>query len=80
LPYNRSKPDVVVMAVTSQLRPSLALGEVWLGQWQAAMLLRPSAIKPVFATLEQSLIIRRLGALAAGDLAGLRKAISDVIG
>jgi mRNA interferase MazF len=26
--YNRVKPDVVVMAVTSQLRPSPGLGEV----------------------------------------------------
>ncbi len=26
--YNRTKPDVVVMAVTSQFRPSPTLGEV----------------------------------------------------
>lgn len=51
--YNQAKPDVVVMAVTSQLRPSPTLGEVWLGQWQEAGLLKPSAVKPVFATLEQ---------------------------
>ncbi len=27
--YNRAKPDIVVMAVTSQLRPNPTLGEVW---------------------------------------------------
>jgi mRNA interferase MazF len=27
--YNVAKPDVVVMAITSQFRPSPALGEVW---------------------------------------------------
>ena len=37
--YNRDKPDVVVMAITSQFRPSPALGEVWVGDWQAAKLL-----------------------------------------
>ena len=58
--YNRAKPDVVVMAVTSQLRPSPVLGEVWISQWQAAGLIKPSAVKPVFATLEQRLIIRQL--------------------
>jgi mRNA interferase MazF len=56
--YNASKPDIVVMAVTSQLRASALLGEVWLQDWQAARLLKPSAIKPVFATLEQVIVIR----------------------
>jgi mRNA interferase MazF len=34
--YNRSWPDVVVMAVTSQLRPTPVFGDVWVGEWQAA--------------------------------------------
>jgi mRNA interferase MazF len=78
--YNTAKPDVVVMAITSQLRPALGLGEVWVGQWQAAGLLKLSAIKPVFATLEQALVIRQLGTLAAGDQASLRKAIAETLG
>jgi mRNA interferase MazF len=56
-----------MMPVTSQLRPTPILGEVWLRQWQAAGLIKPSAVKPVIATLEQGLVIRRLGALAAED-------------
>jgi mRNA interferase MazF len=78
--YNLARPDVVVMAVTSQLRPSPALGEVWVRQWQAAGLIKPSAIKPVFATLEQRLVIRRLGGLAVGDQETLRQAIAGTIG
>jgi len=34
----------------------------------------------VFATLEQALIIRRLGGLAAVDQAALRKAIHEILG
>jgi mRNA interferase MazF len=49
--YNSSKPDVVVMAVTSQLRPTSTLGDVRIGDWQAAGLIKPSAIKSVFARL-----------------------------
>ncbi len=79
LGYNQVKPDVVVMAVTSQFRPSPALGEVWIDQWQAAGLLKPSAVKPVFATLEQGLIIRPLGKLAAADHAALKKAIAKIL-
>ena len=78
--YNLAKPDIVMMAITSQLRPTPALGEVWLSQWQAANLIKPSAIKPVFATLEQAMIIRQLGTLDAADQAALRQAISQILG
>lgn len=78
--YNRARPDVVVMAITSQLRPNSVPGEVWIGQWREAGLVKPSAVKPVFATLEQGLVIRQLGRLTADDLAALRKAVSETIG
>jgi mRNA interferase MazF len=78
--YNRSKPDVVVMAITSQFRRLPAIGEVWIGQWQSAGLLKPSAIKPVFATIEQSIVVRQLGTLAPADKASLKGAIGKVIG
>jgi mRNA interferase MazF len=78
--YNRARPDVVVMAVTSQLRPNSAYGEVWIKQWQEAGLIKPSAVKPLFATLEQRLVIRRLGNLAEGDRTTLRTAIHETIG
>jgi mRNA interferase MazF len=78
--YNRAKPDVVIMAITSQFRPTATLGEVWVSGWQAANLLKPSAIKPVFATLEQGLLIRLLGRLREPDLTALRTAIGSVLG
>ena len=78
--YNTAKPDVVVMAVTSQLRPAPALGEVWVGEWQLAGLLKPSAIKPVFATIEQRLVIRQLGMLHSADQVVLRQAITETLG
>jgi mRNA interferase MazF len=78
--YNLARPDLIMMAITSQLRPTPSLGEVWLRQWQAAGLLKPSAVKPVLATLEQGLVIRKLGVLAAEDLDALRQSIGAVIG
>ena len=51
--YNLAKSDLVVMAITSQMRPVDA--------WHGAGLLKPSAIKPVIATVERRLVIRRLG-------------------
>jgi mRNA-degrading endonuclease toxin of MazEF toxin-antitoxin module len=78
--YNKTRPDVIVMAITSQLRPIVTLGEVWIGKWEAAGLLKPSAIKPVVATLEQSLVRRRLGLLEASDQSALRNAIAQIVG
>jgi mRNA interferase MazF len=46
----------------------------------AAGLLKPSVIKPVFATIEQSLVIRQLGAIDATDKQVLRHAISRILG
>ena len=78
--YNTAKPDVILMAVTSHLRASAVPGEVWLQDWNAAGLLKPSAVKPVFATLEQTLVIRQLGTLASPDREALRKAIVQTLG
>jgi len=78
--YSTARPDLIVMAITSQLRPSAGLGDAWVSHWQAAGLLRPSVVKPVFATLEQRLVLRRLGVLGADDQTALRKAIAEIIG
>ena len=77
--YNLQKPDVVIMAITSQIRSSAALGEVWLTNWQAANLLKPSAVKPVFATIEQSLVLRSLGTLTSSDSQTLRHTIATLL-
>jgi mRNA interferase MazF len=43
-------------------------------------LLKPSAIKPVFATLEQALVIRRLGGLSESDRDRLRLEMPKLLG
>ena len=48
--------------------------------WQAASLLKPSAIKPVIATMEQPLVLKRLGQLSSQDQNTLRKTIAAIIG
>ncbi len=78
--YSHVRPDVIVMAVTSQVRANPTLGEVMVVNWQTAGLLKPSAIKPIFATLEQSLVLRRLGLLDPSDQASLRAGIGRILG
>lgn len=59
------------MPITSQLRADARPDDAVIEQWQSAGLLKPSAVKPVIATLEQSLVIRRLGRLAEDDCEAL---------
>lgn len=68
------------MPITSQLRGSGTFGEVLVQDWQAAKLLKPSAIKPVLATLEQALVIKSLGKLSQHDQQSLKEAIGKIIG
>jgi mRNA interferase MazF len=78
--YGLQRLDVILMAITSQIRPTLALGEVWLRHCQDAGLLKPSAVKPIIATLEQALVRKTLGVLAGEDQTNLRRVIDLIIG
>ena len=40
--YHRDRPDVILMAVTSQIKPSASVGEAAVQHWKEAGLLRPS--------------------------------------
>jgi mRNA interferase MazF len=78
--YQRERPDLILMAVTSQIRPAAGLGELTVRDWQAAGLLKPSAIKPVLTTVERGLVIRRLGRLSDPDREALKQAIQAIVG
>lgn len=78
--YHRRRPDVIVMAVTSQVRTPLDFGETLLSDWQSANLLKPSSVKPIIATIEQHLVRKQLGRLSDGDQKGLRNAIHHIVG
>lgn len=77
--YNRECPDLIIMAVTSQVRTAGGLGEVPVIAWKESGLLKPSAVKPVIATIEQSLVARRLGRLAPPDQASLKQALAAIL-
>ena len=79
--YNEQRRDVIVMAITSQvLRPAGAIGDVLLADWKGAGLPKASLVKPVIATLEQSLVLRKLGTFQNADLQSLRTALQKIMG
>jgi mRNA interferase MazF len=78
--YNTERPDLIIMAVTSQIKPSSIIGEVIAQNWQAAGLLKPSAIKPVVTTIEKSLVIKRMGQLSETDQKALLESLKSILG
>jgi mRNA interferase MazF len=78
--YHSSRPDVLIMAVTSQARPRPAIGEAAIRRWKEAGLIKPSALKPVIATVERGLVRRRLGRLEPEDLQALRALLPTILG
>jgi mRNA interferase MazF len=68
------------MPITSQVRGSGDFGEVIVQDWQSAGLLKPSAVKPVLATFDRSLIRKTLGRLSPRDQQSLRDTIETLFG
>ncbi len=78
--YNSERPDLIIMAVTSQFKPASMIGEVIVQDWQAAGLLKPSAIKPVITTIEKPLVIRTMGRLKDNDRMAVREGLKVILG
>ena len=78
--YHRHRPDLIILAVTSQLRPTAAFGETAITKWKEAGLLKPSVMKPVVATVERGLVLRNLGQLRDQDREKLRRILRVVVG
>lgn len=68
------------MAITSLVRQPLGFGEALVADWQGAGLIKLCVFKPVFATIEHSLVMRVMGQLNPGDTKTLRETLRDVIG
>ena len=58
--YHQSRPDLILMAITSQGSQSQRMGDVSIRVWQAAGLLKVSLIKPVMTTIERAWVIKIL--------------------
>ena len=78
--YNRERQDLILVAVTSQLKSSGYFGDVIISQWQQAGLIRPSVVKSIFTTVEKGLALKKLGRLGQDDRRALKETLEAVIG
>lgn len=77
--YHQARPDLVIMAITSQLRSSTPF-DVVLADWRSAGLLKPSAVKPVITTVALSLVRKSLGGLSQRDQQRLKEVLGKIVG
>lgn len=78
--YNEARPDIILMAVTSQVRAKQSFGEAVIEDWQSAGLIKPSAIKPIVFTAEKSIIRKTLGLLEEHDKQQLVAVVDSILG
>ncbi len=77
--YNQEKPDIILIAVTSQISTPLQFGDMLITDWSKSGLIKPSAIKPIVTTLEKALVIKKLGKLEALDIQALKNFLKEII-
>ena len=65
--YQRARGEVIVAAITSNVRRRLFADHL-LADWEAAGLLFPSVATAIVRTVKRTMIDRKLGSLSSADL------------
>jgi mRNA interferase MazF len=77
--YNRGRKEVVVTAITSNVRRRL-FGDHLIGDWKGAGLLFPSVATGILRTVTREMLDRKLGVMAKMDMDavdyGLRRSLA----
>ena len=76
--YNNTSSDIVIMAITGKTG-NLTIGDCLIEDWKIAGLLKPSSIKPAISTIEQSLVLKKLGKLSPKDLILMENALKEFL-
>lgn len=76
---HQDRPDVMLMAITSQTGTS-DIGGIMIQAWKEGGLLKPSVVKPVITTLHRDLVIKKLGHFENRDQTALREYLHQILG
>ena len=78
--YHKERSDLILMAVTSQVKALPRAGEALVADWKGAGVLKPSLLKPILFTLDRGLVLRLLGKLGHEDQESLRQSLRVILG
>ena len=74
--YN-DKLDVVIAFITSKLDSEYRTDDYKIQQWEKSNLPKPSMIRMKFATIDKSIIIKKMGSLKKKDIIEFKKLLID---
>jgi mRNA interferase MazF len=77
--YNTRSPDLMIASITGNLQAVPHPGDHLLHHWQEAGLLRPSLVQAKIATVETSIVERRLGRLSRDDQIELDRGLREAL-
>ncbi len=77
--YHASRQEVIVAAITSNVREPPFVGDHVLSDWRASGLPKPSVVTGIVRTLKQAMIVRTLGALTEPDRRAVDGALSRAL-
>ncbi|MEK7806274.1 MAG: type II toxin-antitoxin system PemK/MazF family toxin [Chloroflexota bacterium] len=77
--YNQATGELIMAQITSRVSAPPRPGDYRIQDWQEAKLPRPALVRARLATLKAAQVLRKLGELKEGDLAGVQEALRGVI-
>jgi mRNA interferase MazF len=77
--YNRSRQEVIVAAITSNVKRRL-VGDHLIAGWKGAGLLFPSLVTGIFRTIKQSMIDRKVGTMPKPDMQAIDLKLRQSLG
>ena len=77
--YNQSQINLIIAAITSQTH-RLGIGDCLIQNWREAGLAKPSQVKAIITTIEQSLVLKKLGTLDPNDMKVVEQELAKALG
>lgn len=72
--YHQIRHEVIVMAITSNIKRTL-VGDTRIDEWKTAGLLYPSLAARIIRTIKYTMVVRKLGVLTQRDFQKVRNSI-----
>ncbi len=77
--YNRSRQEIIVAAITSNIRRRL-FGDHLIAGWKGAGLLFPSMATGILRTIKQTMVVRKVGAMPKLELQAIDLKLRQSLG
>ena len=77
--YNRSRQEIIVAAITSNIRRRL-FGDHLMADWKGAGLLFPSLVTGIVRTIKRTMVGRKLGAMTKPEMEAIDLKLRHTLG